>query len=73
MWALPHWRSAARGGPIPEGGIIMTAPALTGRVAVLVANEGIEQIELTEPWNALKKAGAQPELIAPIPFSEDRQ
>ena len=51
----------------------MTAPALTGRVAVLVANEGIEQIELTEPWNALKKAGAQPELIAPIPFSEDRQ
>jgi protease I len=36
-------------------------------VAVLVANEGIEQIELTEPWDALKKAGAQPELIAPKP------
>jgi protease I len=36
-----------------------------GRVAVLVANEGIEQVELTEPWKALKDAGAQPELIAP--------
>jgi protease I len=32
---------------------------------VLVANEGIEQIELTEPWKALTNAGAQPELIAP--------
>ncbi|GAA0896400.1 type 1 glutamine amidotransferase domain-containing protein [Virgisporangium aurantiacum] len=38
---------------------------IQGRVAVLVANEGIEQIELTEPWKALEKAGAQPELIAP--------
>ncbi len=32
---------------------------------MLVANEGIEQIELTEPWKALENAGAQPELIAP--------
>ena len=32
---------------------------------MLVANEGIEQIELTEPWKALTNAGAQPELIAP--------
>jgi protease I len=36
-----------------------------GRVAVLVANEGIEQVELTEPWKALERAGARPELIAP--------
>jgi protease I len=36
-----------------------------GRVAVLVANEGIEQVELTEPWKALEQAGARPELIAP--------
>jgi protease I len=35
------------------------------KVAVLVANEGIEQVELTEPWKALEEAGAQPELIAP--------
>jgi protease I len=45
----------------------MTTPTLQGRVAVLVANEGIEQVELTEPWKALEKAGAQPELIAPRP------
>lgn len=35
------------------------------RVAVLVANEGIEQIEMTAPIEALKNAGAQVDLIAP--------
>ena len=43
----------------------MSTPNLDGRVAVLVANEGIEQVELTEPWKALESAGARPELIAP--------
>lgn len=38
---------------------------LTGlRVAFLVAPEGIEQVELTEPWNAVKAAGGQPELVS---------
>ncbi len=35
------------------------------RIAFLVANEGIEQIELTEPWEAVREAGAEVELIAP--------
>lgn len=35
------------------------------RVAFLVANEGIEQVELTKPWEAVTKAGGRPELIAP--------
>jgi protease I len=35
------------------------------RVAFLVANEGIEQVELTEPWKAVEEAGGEPELIAP--------
>jgi aryl-alcohol dehydrogenase-like predicted oxidoreductase len=35
------------------------------RIAVLVANEGIEQVELTEPQKTLEDAGARPELIAP--------
>jgi protease I len=35
------------------------------RVAFLVANEGIEEVELTEPWQAVVNAGALPELIAP--------
>jgi putative intracellular protease/amidase len=29
---------------------------LDGKVAVLVANEGVEQVELTEPWKALEAA-----------------
>jgi protease I len=35
------------------------------RVAFLVANEGIEQVELTTPWDAVKNAGGTPELVAP--------
>src|SRR5205809_7814518 len=35
------------------------------RIAFLIANEGVEQIELTEPWKAVEKAGGHPELIAP--------
>src|SRR5215211_8543458 len=35
------------------------------RIAFLMANEGVEQIELTRPWEAVKEAGAEPELIAP--------
>jgi protease I len=35
------------------------------RVAFVVANEGIEQVELTRPWEAVTEAGGRPELIAP--------
>jgi len=35
------------------------------RIAFVVANEGIEQVELTEPWAAVEAAGGRPELIAP--------
>lgn len=35
------------------------------KVAVLVANEGVEQIELTRPWAEIESAGGQPVLIAP--------
>jgi protease I len=34
------------------------------RIAFLVANEGIEQVELTEPWRAVEEAGGTPELIS---------
>jgi protease I len=38
----------------------------TGKsVAFLVSQEGIEQAELTEPWQAVTEAGATPRLIAP--------
>jgi protease I len=35
------------------------------QIAFLVANEGIEQVELTEPWRAVQQAGGTPRLIAP--------
>lgn len=35
------------------------------RIAFLVANEGIEQIELVEPRKAVEDAGAETDLIAP--------
>jgi len=35
------------------------------KVAILVANEGIEQVELVEPRKALDDAGATTELLAP--------
>ena len=34
-------------------------------IAFLVANEGVEQVELTAPWEAVTRAGATPVLIAP--------
>jgi len=35
------------------------------RVAFLTANEGVEQVELEEPWKAIEDAGGEPELLAP--------
>lgn len=35
------------------------------KIAFLVANEGVEQVELTEPWDAVRGAGAETELLAP--------
>ncbi|MEW9553999.1 type 1 glutamine amidotransferase domain-containing protein [Nonomuraea sp. NPDC050783] len=33
-------------------------------IAFLVAPEGVEQVELTEPWKAVKQAGGEPKLIS---------
>jgi protease I len=35
-----------------------------GKVAFLVAQEGIEQVELTEPWKAVEDAGGEPVLVS---------
>ena len=41
------------------------ASTLTGKtVAFLVAPEGIEQVELTEPWKAVQEAGGTPRLLS---------
>lgn len=42
------------------------ADELSGkRIAFLVANSGVEQVELTTPWDGVKKAGGTPVLLAP--------
>ncbi|HEX7279341.1 MAG TPA: type 1 glutamine amidotransferase domain-containing protein [Solirubrobacterales bacterium] len=35
------------------------------KIAFLTANEGVEQVELTEPMSAVREAGAEAELLAP--------
>jgi protease I len=34
------------------------------KIAFAVANEGIEQVELTSPWEAVEQAGGQPVLVS---------
>jgi deglycase len=44
----------------------MASTQLEGKtVAFLVAQEGVEAVELTEPWRAVKNAGGAPVLVAP--------
>jgi protease I len=43
----------------------MTSELSGKRVAFMMAQEGVEQVELTKPWEAVKEAGGTPELIAP--------
>jgi protease I len=59
--ALNHTGDADRHRRLDE----MTAPLDGRKIAFLVANEGIEQIELTEPWRAVEEAGGIPLLVAP--------
>jgi protease I len=40
------------------------ADELKGKKIAFLAAEGVEQVELTEPWKAVSNAGAQPELIS---------
>jgi len=44
----------------------MASTHLAGKkIAFLTAQEGVEEIELTEPWKAVQDAGGIPKLIAP--------
>ena len=48
-----------------SGGATVGAMSEKQKVAFLVAAEGIEQAELTEPWTAVSDAGLEPVLISP--------
>lgn len=44
----------------------MASTQLEGKtIAFLTAQEGVEEVELTEPWKAVQEAGGTPKLIAP--------
>src|SRR6478752_6396689 len=40
------------------------ATELTGKTIAFLAAEGVEQVELTEPWKAVEQAGGKPELVS---------
>jgi protease I len=40
------------------------ADELKGKTIAFLAAEGVEQVELTEPWKAVEQAGGSPELIS---------
>ncbi|HKC73753.1 MAG TPA: DJ-1/PfpI family protein, partial [Chloroflexota bacterium] len=40
------------------------ANELQGKRIAFLATDGVEQVELVEPWKAVKEAGGQPELIS---------
>jgi protease I len=40
------------------------ATSLSGKTIAFLATDGVEQVELTEPWRAVEQAGGRPELVA---------
>ena len=40
------------------------AEKLSGKKVAFLATEGVEQVELTEPWKAVEEEGGQPELVS---------
>ncbi len=42
-------------------------PDLTGKTIAFLATDGVEQVELTQPWAAVQEAGATVHLVAPSP------
>jgi len=39
-------------------------PSLQNKTVAFLAADGVEQVELTEPWNAVEQAGGKPELVS---------
>jgi protease I len=43
----------------------MKEQTLKGKKIAFLVTDGFEQVELTDPWDAVKSAGGQPELVSP--------
>jgi protease I len=40
------------------------AEDLQGKKIAFLATDGVEQVELIDPWEAVRNAGGQPELVS---------
>src|SRR5690606_15996106 len=61
----PRTTSPAKGTPVSE---LLDEPTKNQKtVAFLTATEGVERVELTEPWDAVRDAGHSPVLISTEP------
>src|SRR6188472_3908574 len=43
---------------------VVMADELRGQKVAFVATDGVEQVELTEPWRAVEAAGGEPVLVS---------
>jgi hypothetical protein len=43
----------------------MSEHDITGKRVAFLLTDGVEQVELTSPWDAVKNAGGEPVLVAP--------
>ena len=41
-------------------------PAIDGKRVAFLATDGVEQVELDKPWQAVTDAGGRPELVEPL-------
>lgn len=44
----------------------MSEHSIAGKKVAFLLTHGVEQVELTSPWNAVKEAGGEPTLVAPV-------
>jgi protease I len=56
--------SRCDGDNLSSGGNAMSDKPLSGRRIAFLATDGVEQVELTEPWKAVKSAGAVLDLVS---------
>jgi putative intracellular protease/amidase len=55
--------SAGTGSESEEKEGRQVAKELQGQKVAFLATDGVEQVELTEPWKAVEEAGAEPEFV----------
>ena len=62
--AFVHPPCVPRLRPPPRGKVACMADELKGQTIAFLATEGVEQVELTEPWKAVEQAGGTPKLVS---------